>query len=248
MARSADTCDSEEGLRRMLTGSKTIEDLSTVALVRVVDHAVENAYINHLTSLVAHGVDLSNIRRNYHPLLSAVFEVANGPGVEMNGSLGLKDFRLRAKRLSIVQCLLQNGCDTSTVYEKESVQWNGPKILYTVLDVATFRGSYDLLKILLRHGVEIPEKMTLCVGEKRDKITDLRISRLMGRLLVEAVKISSKRKTIIDDVFSNGSILIVPEIIQYIKVHAMRPVTSLDIDIEEIIACFDKVDYRCRWL
>ena len=232
MAPSEDLWDSKCGLMRTLSHGSTVETLSSGMLAQVVDHAIEYGYINQLRYIASLGLCIHTIRRTHTPLLTAVYAVTTGPGVRNTKGLKTWEMDLRRDRLSIVQLLIDEGARTDTVFTR--IGQSDLQTLYTVMDVATSDGSYELVKMLLRSGVEVSEDVTQCLRDPRDRDTDLRINKLMRRVSFQA-----KHNRMQRDKGTDCALL--PSITR-----TSHGVSSLDIDIEAIIRPLDLVDYRCR--
>jgi hypothetical protein len=236
MTPNEDLWDSKRGLMRTLSPGSTVETLSSGMLAQVVDHAIEYGYINQLRYIVSLGVCIQTIRRTHTPLLTAIYAVTTGPGVRNTKGLKRWEMDLRRDRLSIVQLLLDEGAKTDTVFTRIGQSWDHVQTLYTVMDLATCDGSFELVKMLLRSGVEVNEDTTLCLRDPRDRDTDLRINKLMRRVSLQAKHNRTHRD-------KGTACALLPS-----TTCTSPGVSSLDIDIEAIIRPLDLVDNRCRSL
>jgi hypothetical protein len=241
--------NTDEALFREIPSGKTIETLSSKELWQIVERAIHMGYVSWIRSLISHGVDLNRLDKTHEsPLYLVVIELSISHGRELRAAMSNLEHIECSNRLAIMKLLLAHGANTRHVYRERGEKWDDPYRTYTIMDVVTEKGSYEMVKIMLRNGVDISETPTHFLPNPREQESDLRIGKLMRRMSTEATNMRIAKERALQDVFASDRFRqIEPETTQFISRYAGRVASSLDLDIEPIIASFDALDYRCKW-
>ena len=157
------------------------------------------------------------------PLLLACFWL-NFP--KENQSITESDFRTK---FEIVSLLIENGAEINGAYEYSSqrLSCDSPLVM------AANGNCYNIVKLLLRAGVDVPEKEHFATFH-RFQLVDPRVSMLIDRVYAAITEVTIEKASLVMKKL-HLSHSIIPEILEDILAHHDIRSSSLSVNLEEII-------------